>query len=127
MHASASSYRYQYCAVAMPKTQNCAVVGVVLVVLHPQAAPTIQTLNQGRSAGANMFKVIDRRPAIDLEAPGEEPAAVVGEIELRNVRFAYPARPDVWVFKWVRETESGRNGDWGPIKQMALVPCCFAC
>ncbi len=86
----------------------------------------LQTFNQGRSAGTNMFKVIDRRPAIDLEAPGEEPAAVVGEIELRNVRFAYPARPDVWLFKWVRETDEGRSGDRSPIMKMALVPCCFA-
>ena len=43
-------------------------------------------------------QVIDRVPDIDPDAAGEEPEGVEGNIELRNVKFAYPARSDVMVF-----------------------------
>jgi ATP-binding cassette subfamily B (MDR/TAP) protein 1 len=39
-----------------------------------------------------------RVPAIDEDAPGDTPDAVEGHIELRNMSFSYPARPDVTVF-----------------------------
>ncbi len=45
--------------------------------------------------------MVRRTPAIDPDAPGEEPPQVEGHVELRHVTFAYPSRPDACVFKWV--------------------------
>lgn len=62
------------------------------------AAPILQKFANAASASGRMFSVIDRVPAIDPEAVGEAPESVRGDIELRSVKFAYPARPDVNVF-----------------------------
>jgi len=39
-----------------------------------------------------MFEVLNRAPSIDAQQPGLEPDSVKGEIELRNVAFAYVSR-----------------------------------
>ena len=47
-----------------------------------------------------MFQTIDRVPSIDSQDPsGLKPETVVGEIELTNVNFSYPSRPDVPIVK----------------------------
>jgi ATP-binding cassette subfamily B (MDR/TAP) protein 1 len=64
-----------------------------------QAAPNLQHFAKGAAAGAKMFSIINRQPAIDAECSGEEPAAFKGSLRLEGVSFAYPARPDVVVLK----------------------------
>ena len=47
-------------------------------------------LAKAQAAVQRVFPIIDRRPAIDSAAPGgQRPGAVSGEVELRDVSFAY--------------------------------------
>eukprot|EP00887_Chlorella_sp_A99_P002677 scaffold6.g2677.t1 len=64
-----------------------------------QAAPHFQHFQQGRAAGARIFEVMARQPAIDIDAPGRELERVEGRLEFRGVTFAYPSRPDIIVFR----------------------------
>jgi len=51
------------------------------------------------AAASGIFELIDRKSAIDpTDESGQKPG-ITGNIELRNVHFAYPARPDVPIFK----------------------------
>ncbi|MED6160492.1 hypothetical protein PIB30_051933 [Stylosanthes scabra] len=50
---------------------------------------------QGTVAASRVFSVIDRIPKIDPYSPdGRKLTVVRGRIELKNVSFAYPSRPD---------------------------------
>jgi ATP-binding cassette subfamily B (MDR/TAP) protein 1 len=54
-----------------------------------------------RTALAPMLEVINRKPLIDgMSEEGERPEEKSkGEIELKDVDFAYPSRPDILVCK----------------------------
>ena len=53
-----------------------------------------------RAAAAELYELIDRVPPIDpFDASGEQPRAVRGRIEFRDVTFAYPSRPDAPVLQ----------------------------
>jgi ATP-binding cassette, subfamily B (MDR/TAP), member 1 len=65
--------------------------------LH-QGAPNLAFFGKGVSAARKVFAVIDRKPKIDIEQEGKVLPAVEGAIELQNITFAYPARPDVTIF-----------------------------
>lgn len=61
-------------------------------------------LAKGGAAVRAFFSSIDRQPAIDPDDPSaellpSESGAVRGEIELRDVSFAYPTRPDAPLFR----------------------------
>ncbi|KAG9118341.1 GTPase-activating protein, partial [Ceratobasidium sp. 392] len=64
-------------------------------------APEQQAISQARGAAAKLFQTIDRVPTIDsLSAAGLAPETPgPGKIELRNVKFDYPSRPDVRILK----------------------------
>ena len=64
-----------------------------------QALPNLSSIADARMAARAVFHVIDRRPAIDDEAPGDELPKLQGGIDFAGVQFAYPARPDVPVFE----------------------------
>ncbi|KAM1511823.1 hypothetical protein PS1_023916 [Malus domestica] len=57
-------------------------------------------LAKGADAVGSVFAVLDRYTKIEPEDPeGLEPEAITGHIELHDIHFAYPARPDVMIFK----------------------------
>ncbi|RPA92601.1 P-loop containing nucleoside triphosphate hydrolase protein [Choiromyces venosus 120613-1] len=65
---------------------------VFAVMAFGNIAPPIQLMSKAASASASMFEVIDRTPLIDsLSTEGLQPENFPsGELELKNVKFAYP-------------------------------------
>ncbi|KAJ0093662.1 hypothetical protein Patl1_25922 [Pistacia atlantica] len=58
------------------------------------AAPDIQIFNQAKAAGFEIFQVIERKPIICYDSKGRTLEKVDGYIDIRDVTFAYPSRPD---------------------------------
>ncbi|KAI4972781.1 hypothetical protein ZWY2020_003706 [Hordeum vulgare] len=58
------------------------------------AAPDLQTFNQAKAAGKEVFKVIRRNPSISYGKGGAVLEKVYGEIKLHALHFAYPSRQD---------------------------------
>ena len=53
-------------------------------------------------SGARIFRIINRKPLIEIDAEGGESppeSGVAGLLQLQGVSFAYPARPDVTIFE----------------------------
>ena len=64
------------------------------------AGPELQALANARGAAAKLFATIDRVPPIDSASPdGLKPEKIIGQVTLHNVKFNYPARPDVQILK----------------------------
>ncbi|CAN0358832.1 unnamed protein product, partial [Hapterophycus canaliculatus] len=78
-----------------------------------------------KGAAARMFAVVDRRPAIDSAGEGGQRLAVVkGTIELRKVRFRYPARPDAIVFrKFKLKVDAGTTVALVRVKKCMMYMC----
>lgn len=73
---------------------------VALISSIGQAGPCVSSFASGKAAAYKMFEVIKRKPKIDAyDLSGKTLDALRGEIELRNVDFRYPSRPDVPIFK----------------------------
>lgn len=65
-----------------------------------QASPSMQKLAEAQGAAYKLFETIDRKPVIDaLSRNGKKLDNVKGNIELKNIKFKYPTRPDVEVLK----------------------------
>lgn len=57
----------------------------------------MEGINAARASGGAIFAVLDRKPTIDsMSTEGTKPE-ITGDLELSNVFFRYPARPDVQV------------------------------
>ncbi|PPS11900.1 hypothetical protein GOBAR_AA08721 [Gossypium barbadense] len=61
-----------------------------------QSAPSMSAFVKAKVAAAKIFRIIDNKPGIDRNSEsGLELESVTGLVELKNVDFAYPSRPDV--------------------------------
>ncbi|KAL5981782.1 Multidrug resistance protein 1 [Asimina triloba] len=61
-----------------------------------QSAPSMTAFAKAKVAAAKIFRVIDHKPGIDRNSDaGLELGSVTGHVELKNVDFSYPARPEV--------------------------------
>ncbi|KAG2199508.1 hypothetical protein INT47_009962 [Mucor saturninus] len=58
------------------------------------------TFAKAKYSAISTFAVLGRQPLIDSELEGLEPAneTIKGDIDFKNIKFCYPARPDVSVF-----------------------------
>ncbi|CAI9272743.1 unnamed protein product [Lactuca saligna] len=68
-------------------------------------------LAKGSDAVQSVFAVLDRYTLIEPEdADGKKPEIITGHVEIRDVDFAYPARPDVMIFKGFSiDIEAGKS------------------
>ncbi|RHN52564.1 putative xenobiotic-transporting ATPase [Medicago truncatula] len=64
-----------------------------------QTSPSLHAFAAGKAAAYKMFETIKRKPKIDAyDTSGLVLEDIKGDIELRDVHFRYPARPDVEIF-----------------------------
>lgn len=57
-------------------------------------------LAKGADAVKSVFDVLDRYTLIESDDPdGDKPGKLIGQVELQDVDFAYPARPNMMIFK----------------------------
>ncbi|RLN10010.1 putative multidrug resistance protein [Panicum miliaceum] len=55
---------------------------------------------KGADAVSSVFAILDRQTKIDPDNPdGYKPEKITGDVEIVDVDFAYPSRPDVTIFK----------------------------
>jgi len=70
-----------------------------------QASPAFKKFAEAKSAGGRAFRVIDRKSKISIDdARGIKPASIRGVVEFKNVKFAYPLKPDRQVLKGISLT-----------------------
>ncbi|PIA30044.1 hypothetical protein AQUCO_05700033v1 [Aquilegia coerulea] len=63
------------------------------------ASPCFNAFASGQAAAYKMFQAINRKPLIDsYDKNGVVPQDIKGDIELKDVYFRYPARPDIQIF-----------------------------
>ncbi|KAJ9135223.1 hypothetical protein P3X46_032431 [Hevea brasiliensis] len=78
-------------------------VFLVLISAGPviaEAGSMTTGLAKSSDAVGSAFPVLDRCTKIEPEDPnGFKPETIMGHVELRDVDFVYPARPDVIIFK----------------------------
>ncbi|EXM18872.1 hypothetical protein V3481_016404 [Fusarium oxysporum f. sp. vasinfectum] len=61
-------------------------------------APQMVMFSRAAAAATELFRLIDRQSEIDpFDDSGERPDSLVGDVELQDVSFRYPTRPDVTV------------------------------
>jgi ATP-binding cassette subfamily B (MDR/TAP) protein 1 len=61
-------------------------------------SPHLEAFAAARGSAYSVFNIIDRIPIIDsLSEEGLRPKSIEGKIKFTDVKFKYPARPDVQV------------------------------
>ncbi|KAL9236879.1 hypothetical protein vseg_011498 [Gypsophila vaccaria] len=64
-----------------------------------QTSPCLNAFASGQAAAYKMFETIKRTPRIDSSSTeGITKEDIAGDVELKDVYFKYPARPDVQIF-----------------------------
>lgn len=65
-----------------------------------QIAPQQLAITNASSAASELLASIDKRSLLDpLAKEGKQPSSVAGQIEIRNLTFAYPSRPSAPVLR----------------------------
>lgn len=73
---------------------------IVAATAMTSIAPQILQVTKASSAAEELFRTIDRPSEIDaMSETGKVPDASIGNIEARDVHFAYPIRPGVKVLE----------------------------
>jgi len=63
-------------------------------------APQLQSITNASSAASELFSIIDKLSLLDPLSPeGMQPTSCTGEIQIRDLRFAYPTRPTAQVLQ----------------------------
>ncbi|CAK9165121.1 unnamed protein product [Ilex paraguariensis] len=63
-----------------------------------QSAPSMAAFAKARVAAAKIFRIIDHKPGVDRNSElGLELDSVTGQVELKNVDFSYPSRPEIQI------------------------------
>ncbi|CAO2204465.1 unnamed protein product [Urochloa humidicola] len=76
------------------------VINIVFAILTGSmaignASPSISAIAEGQSAAQRLFKIINRKPNIDItDTSGIVLEDIKGDVELKDVFFRYPARPE---------------------------------
>ena len=77
---------------------TCFVLNVSIRSLG-QASPCLSAFAAGRAAAFKMFETIKRKPLIDAyDMEGKILDDISGDIELRDIHFSYPTRPNEQIF-----------------------------
>eukprot|EP01112_Ceratiomyxa_fruticulosa_P021647 TRINITY_DN7692_c0_g1_i1.p1 TRINITY_DN7692_c0_g1~~TRINITY_DN7692_c0_g1_i1.p1 ORF type:complete len:553 (-),score=113.01 TRINITY_DN7692_c0_g1_i1:118-1776(-) len=64
-----------------------------------QASPAIAAFANGRAGAYKIYQVLNRQSKVDpFKKEGQVLQQVRGDIEFKNIRFAYPSRPEITVF-----------------------------
>ncbi|GAV90475.1 ABC_tran domain-containing protein/ABC_membrane domain-containing protein [Cephalotus follicularis] len=80
------------------------IVNVVIAIMTGgmslgQTSPSVNAFAAGQAAAYKMFEIIKRKPKIDAyDTSGTKIDNLKGDIELKDVYFKYPTRPDVPIF-----------------------------
>ena len=65
-----------------------------------QSSALAPDTGKAKDSAASIFEILDSKPSIDSSSnEGITLPSVTGNIELQNVNFKYPTRPDVQIFK----------------------------
>ncbi|KAJ0968609.1 hypothetical protein J5N97_025526 [Dioscorea zingiberensis] len=91
-------------AVSANKSEGGETLAAVMCILFgaisiTYAAPDLQIFQQAKSAGTEVFQIIDRKPGISHDTEGQKLEKVIGDIDIRDVYFAYPSRKDKLVLQ----------------------------
>lgn len=75
---------------------------IVAATALTQVAPQFEAIAKAASAAHALFELIDRKIDIDpMSTSGSSPAQCDGAIEIRDLRFHYPSRPDAPILQGV--------------------------
>ncbi|XP_061716260.1 ATP-dependent translocase ABCB1-like isoform X2 [Cydia pomonella] len=101
-----SFYFGTYLMIKEPESYNANIMfSVFFGVVHGlqycgMAGAVVNTFGSACGAAAQIFRLIDNTPSINpYKETGVKPLSFEGDVDLKNVMFNYPTRPDVMVLK----------------------------
>lgn len=96
---------YRYGSVLMEKElasfksiMKSFMVLIVTALAMGETLALVPDLLKGNQMVASVFQLMDRKSGVVSDV-GEDLKEVEGTIELKNINFSYPSRPDVIIFK----------------------------